>query len=77
MTLIRESRSPQTLKKPVYSLGSVSVDGHSDRAVHLSGIKHGTPIAMVHEDIGTRRRARVDETKRHPHMGRRKVDHGE
>ncbi|WP_160665203.1 type IV secretory system conjugative DNA transfer family protein [Pseudarthrobacter sp. ATCC 49987] len=51
--------------------------GTADRAVHLSAIKHGTPIAKVHQDIDNRRRARVDETKRHPHMGRRRVDHGE
>ena len=51
--------------------------GTADRAVHLSAVKHGTPIAKVHEDIDTRRRARVDETKRHPHMGRRKVSAGE
>ncbi|MEW1950671.1 type IV secretory system conjugative DNA transfer family protein [Pseudarthrobacter sp902506025] len=46
--------------------------GTADRAMHLSGIKHGTPIAKVHEDIDNRRRARVDETHRHPNMGRRK-----
>ncbi|NHW45984.1 type IV secretory system conjugative DNA transfer family protein [Paenarthrobacter sp. MSM-2-10-13] len=57
-----------TALEPFKSLGTAEL------AVKLSATKHGTPLDAVHRDIDQRRTARVDDTQKHPAMGRRKLN---